>query len=574
MKKGRLFIVLLLSFLLLSSRVSAKTISKICRYTTNNNYSVIYSRVYDNGSADAYVKIYTESSGTIRTYDGIGKSTSIKNWSSVKGNYTDDCAPMMMILADSQASQDSNYNVYLGSSTSDFDSVKSKKDYNYVLNNDDTYENVWSTCDYHINLKDSSDYIIFRMEIGDFVYNNAYYIKSGESDYTSIDMISGSYGNLENTAVYENNSPVDLGATVTAAAEFKSWDIYNAYKKNGNTCPPVSLGGTTTYEPLLYLDSTYSDVIQTYQAVSSENNSNPSGGGEESNPKTNTCSQDFTQKDIKDLNGNSVGDLVFDFNTYQDGTREFCARLKSDTNAHNCIKFKDTAMDTDPETGNDNNTGGYVTFTISGTSIGFTILEKNIDEFFTDKCIDNFYVAGGNSTAFNALYVLTTNYADAQSISSKFGSKTTSKKLSNVQITSLCGENSKNCNISLASFCTESNVARTFKFVGLLLTIVKILVPTIIIVMGFVNLFQIITSGNEENAKKYVKNVIIRILIGVGVFLLPSIVLFIFNIASNIISNQSIEDSGGQYNCLRCVLEPSNCQGIVATDTTSSSNDD
>lgn len=116
----------------------------------------------------------------------------------------------------------------------------------------------------------------------------------------------------------------------------------------------------------------------------------------------------------------------------------------------------------------------------------------------------------------------------------------------------LC-EEAENCDISLANFCTSPAVARTFKFLGLLFYIAKILVPGIIIIMGFVNLFKIMTSGKTDDAKKYAKSIIIRIFVGIAIFLLPGIINTIYNSAKSIIGSG---DTGGFDNCATCLLDP------------------
>lgn len=122
----------------------------------------------------------------------------------------------------------------------------------------------------------------------------------------------------------------------------------------------------------------------------------------------------------------------------------------------------------------------------------------------------------------------------------------------------ICGENGENCNVSLATFCTEAKVARLLKGVGILIVIAKILVPAIIILMGFVNLFKIITAGKEDEAKKYAKSIVTKIIIGVIIFLLPGLINFVFDIANNIIASNN-EYQSEFTNCEKCILNISEC---------------
>lgn len=114
-----------------------------------------------------------------------------------------------------------------------------------------------------------------------------------------------------------------------------------------------------------------------------------------------------------------------------------------------------------------------------------------------------------------------------------------------------------NCDISLSNICLQPNVARTLKFVGLLLFILKIFFPTIIIVMGMVNLFQIIMSGKDDQAKKYGRTIVTRIIIGVAIYLLPGIFQFVYETANDIIGSESVNNFG---NCVGCLFDPNDSE--------------
>ena len=116
----------------------------------------------------------------------------------------------------------------------------------------------------------------------------------------------------------------------------------------------------------------------------------------------------------------------------------------------------------------------------------------------------------------------------------------------------VCGEDGEECNISIRTMCNDSSVARTLRGIGIAIVLIKILVPAVIIVMGFVNLFKIITSGKEDDVRKYVKSIVIRIIVGVVIFLLPSIVNFVFEIASGVV-DASGGDGNALDNCWNCV---------------------
>ena len=110
-----------------------------------------------------------------------------------------------------------------------------------------------------------------------------------------------------------------------------------------------------------------------------------------------------------------------------------------------------------------------------------------------------------------------------------------------------------NCDPSLTNFCKKENVAKVFRFIGLGFFILKILVPAIIIITGIVNLFKIVTSGKEDDAKKYAKLVVRNVIIGVVIFLAPSIINFVFTTVDDIVTPES---ESSISNCVNCLLDP------------------
>ena len=116
------------------------------------------------------------------------------------------------------------------------------------------------------------------------------------------------------------------------------------------------------------------------------------------------------------------------------------------------------------------------------------------------------------------------------------------------------------CDVNLNNFCGEPTVARTFKFLGLGLFILKILVPAIIIIMGFVNLFKIITSGKEDEAKKYAKIIVRNVIIGLIIFIAPGLINFVFDLADDVVTPSNKSDFS---NCVNCILDPMSDSCVV-----------
>lgn len=126
----------------------------------------------------------------------------------------------------------------------------------------------------------------------------------------------------------------------------------------------------------------------------------------------------------------------------------------------------------------------------------------------------------------------------------------------------LCGQNNENCNIDITEFCNNPQVARTLKFLGILLAFAKILVPALIIVMGFIDLIKIVASGKMDSVKKQAIGIGKRIAIGIVIFILPSLLITVYNVAYNIANGidentatDELQVPENLKNCVGCILK-------------------
>ncbi|HOP65471.1 MAG TPA: hypothetical protein PLX66_00375 [Bacilli bacterium] len=101
-------------------------------------------------------------------------------------------------------------------------------------------------------------------------------------------------------------------------------------------------------------------------------------------------------------------------------------------------------------------------------------------------------------------------------------------------------------------FCTET--AKIWKMVGYLMNALRIMVPVLIIVMGSIDLGKAVVAQNEEDIKKGTQLIIKRVMAGIIIFFLPTVVNLIFKFVSgysSVVSNNS--------GCVECVMKPWNC---------------
>ena len=101
-------------------------------------------------------------------------------------------------------------------------------------------------------------------------------------------------------------------------------------------------------------------------------------------------------------------------------------------------------------------------------------------------------------------------------------------------------------------FCTR--LKSPLKFIGYILLIVKIVIPLILIVFGIIDLFKAVTAGKDGEVAKSLKSLAFRIIAGVAIFFVPTIISFVFSLVDGFDSVKSEYDI-----CQRCILDVSKC---------------
>jgi len=96
--------------------------------------------------------------------------------------------------------------------------------------------------------------------------------------------------------------------------------------------------------------------------------------------------------------------------------------------------------------------------------------------------------------------------------------------------------------------CSDSNLLKIWRFIGIMLEIVRIAVPIILIVMGSIDFMKAVMAGKEDEIKKNQSAFIKRIIAGVLVFFVP-IVVRVFLDFLNVSTSP----------CLECIINVSKC---------------
>ena len=98
-----------------------------------------------------------------------------------------------------------------------------------------------------------------------------------------------------------------------------------------------------------------------------------------------------------------------------------------------------------------------------------------------------------------------------------------------------------------ATFCTDT--ANIWHLVGMVVYILKIVIPLVLIILGMLDLGKAVVSSDEKAINKAVSTLIKRFIAAVVVFFVPTIVSALFN-ALSLIGNET------DYNtCVQCVTQ-------------------
>lgn len=103
----------------------------------------------------------------------------------------------------------------------------------------------------------------------------------------------------------------------------------------------------------------------------------------------------------------------------------------------------------------------------------------------------------------------------------------------------------------LSEICGDEKVQNTLKFIGRLLIVAKIAVPLLLIIFGCIDFGKAFASSKEDSLGKAGKMLVIRIIIGIVIFVVPTVVNFVFELVGH--GNTSYNE------CRICIFEPKMC---------------
>ena len=101
-------------------------------------------------------------------------------------------------------------------------------------------------------------------------------------------------------------------------------------------------------------------------------------------------------------------------------------------------------------------------------------------------------------------------------------------------------------------FCTETK--DIWQFVGWIVTILKIVVPVILVVIGIIAFGKAVISSDDKEIKTAINGLIKKFIIAVVIFFIPSIIAALFRGIN--VTKETMPES---TKCIDCIASPSKC---------------
>ena len=109
--------------------------------------------------------------------------------------------------------------------------------------------------------------------------------------------------------------------------------------------------------------------------------------------------------------------------------------------------------------------------------------------------------------------------------------------------------------MDLSGFCTGAK--QIVQVAGWVLLIFRILIPLIIVIYGAFDLGKAVTASKDDEIKKSAKSLGMRIVAGICIYLVPSLVLWIFGLVAGFGEAEAAVDFEV---CKTCLISPNKCK--------------
>lgn len=102
-------------------------------------------------------------------------------------------------------------------------------------------------------------------------------------------------------------------------------------------------------------------------------------------------------------------------------------------------------------------------------------------------------------------------------------------------------------------FCNQDSL-KAFIFIGNIVTVLKIVIPLIIIVLGMIDFGRAMVSNDDKATVSAAKSLIHRLIAGIIVFMIPSLCYGLLNLMF-----KTEFDEYNNMTCTKCILKVNEC---------------
>lgn len=105
-------------------------------------------------------------------------------------------------------------------------------------------------------------------------------------------------------------------------------------------------------------------------------------------------------------------------------------------------------------------------------------------------------------------------------------------------------------------FCNNAGVLSMIRILGIIIEIIKIIIPLLIIVFGMIDFGKVVVSNDDKEINKSTSRIVKRIVAGVLIYFIPTIILALFDY----LQLSEIYRDENFYKCTTCLLDTSTCE--------------
>ena len=110
---------------------------------------------------------------------------------------------------------------------------------------------------------------------------------------------------------------------------------------------------------------------------------------------------------------------------------------------------------------------------------------------------------------------------------------------------------------AVSTFCEDT--ANIWQLVGRVVTVFKIVIPVILIILGTIDLGKAVIASDDKAIKSATTALIKRIIAGIVIFFIPTIVKALFNLFTS--GSEAMSDA---KICVNCIASPGgDCDGYA-----------